>query len=280
MQQQQPPILFYSPKCPHSTQLIEMIKKSEQLAKSIQPVNIHTARSLPPQLDGVPAILFNNQLLVGPDTFKWVQMASQPRDSTSQGQSHTIGGNHPSTNSTQNQEQNNEELEGIPNPADISNNTKCGINFTHLPGQEVKKEDTTIPRFSFLEGKGTQTDGTVGIDHSAAMEDEPRNRSNGMDKQLEKLQQLRGQDQQTMQGGGYQPRQGAYQQPQGGGQPQGGYGYPQQANDNQMQAPAFGLQNQQNSPYAQQGYEQGGYQNQGQEAMYQHQANNQLPKRY
>ena len=46
------------------------------MARRIEPINVHTARSLPPQLDGVPAILYGGQLLVGPDTFKWVQMTT------------------------------------------------------------------------------------------------------------------------------------------------------------------------------------------------------------
>ena len=81
-------------------------------------------------------------------------------------------------------------------PADISSDTKHGIDFTPLPGQEFAKLDPTIPRFSFLPGEGSQSDGTVGIDYAAAMDMNSmrNNKSEGMDIAIQRLQHMRGAD--------------------------------------------------------------------------------------
>jgi len=266
-----PPYLFFSPRCPHCNHLIELIKKNQQLARVIEPINVHTARGLPPQLDGVPAILFRGQLLVGPDTFKWVQMQT-PQDNRPQGQSGMPG--HPSTSGPQGELGGGgaDGLDGIPLPADISSSTKTGIDFTPLPGQAEENKDTTIPRFTFLPGQGSQTDGTVGIDVAAAMEDTgERNRSSGMAQQLEQLDKLRAQDtqaiNQAMGGGPYaqmQQQQAPWQAQQGG--QQGGYmqqgGAPQQGGYMQQGGPPP----MQQGGYMQQGGQQGspgGYMQQG-----------------
>jgi hypothetical protein len=188
---QHPPYLFYSPKCPYCVQLIELIKKNQQLVRNIQPVNIHTAKSLPPQLEGVPAILFRGQLLTGPDTFKWVKLAS-PTDNRPQTQE--LGG-HPSVNKVQ---QRQEDLEKIPSPATVGK-VKTGIDYNFLPGKEESKKDLNMSRFSFFNDKAD--DGTSGIDHTSAMEEnnESKSRSTGVAQQLEKLQMMRGNEQSQFQ---------------------------------------------------------------------------------
>ena len=71
----QPPFLFYSPRCVHSQQLIELIKQNPDLAKKIQPVNVDEVQrhKLPKQLVGVPTLLVNGQFITDSDTYKWVQ---------------------------------------------------------------------------------------------------------------------------------------------------------------------------------------------------------------
>ena len=194
-----PPYLFFSPKCPHCQQLIEMIKKNQPLAKKIEPINVHTARSLPPQLDGVPAILFGGQLLVGPDTFKWVQFQTPQRNDRDRDRDRDQGGMPGGGNmpGMQGRQQQQEEGGQIPMPSDISSDTKHGIEYTPLPGQDSVKIDPTLPRFSFLPGEGNQSDGTVGIDYVAAMDVDTMGRPNkadGISHQLERLQQMRGMD--------------------------------------------------------------------------------------
>ena len=132
-----PPYLFYSPKCPHCMQLIELIKRNQQLARKIEPINVHTARALPPQLDGVPAILFNNQLLVGPDTFKWVQFQPKPEQRRQTDDDERPGMGPGMMMQGRNQQ---DDMSGIPLPSDISSDTKHGIDFTPLPGQENNEQ--------------------------------------------------------------------------------------------------------------------------------------------
>ena len=213
-QPSRPPYLFFSPKCPHCQQLIEMIKRTQSLVRSIEPINVHTAKSLPPQLDGVPAILFNGQLLVGPDTFRWVQMASVSEQNKSKerqqggtqdgtrgggmgggGMGGGGGGDMPGMQGRQ-----QDESGQIPMPSGISSATKHGIDYTPLPGQEFVKIDPTLPRFSYLSGEGTQSNGTDGIDYVAAMDVNSmrNNKADGVAQQLERLQQMRGMDSDKM----------------------------------------------------------------------------------
>ena len=219
-----PPYLFYSPKCPFCTQLIQLIQTNQALARTIEPINIHTARSLPPQLDGVPAILFKNQLLVGPDTFKWVQFQPKPQQRKNDEEDRPGMNGGPGM-----MRQEQDDMPGIPLPSDISSDTKHGIDFTPLPGQENTKVDPTIPRFAFLPGQHSQTSGTDGIDIAAAMDvaSSTKDRSNGMAQQYEQLQKLRSMDNERLSeqsgGGGYNyarqapPTTGDYEQYGGGG---------------------------------------------------------------
>jgi hypothetical protein len=240
----QPPYLFYSPKCPHSNQLIQMIKKNQSLANATQLINVHTAANLPPQLNGVPAILFNDQLLVGPETFKWVQMQT-PNDSRPSGNSGLPEQPSISKAPTETPE------EHWMTPADTSN-SKCGIDFCPLEGQEEKVIDPTIPRFSFLEGQ------------------EP---DSGMSQRRDQINKLRGQE-------GGQPSQSQdsygqqeYEQQQYGQQPN----HPVQGNPRQDQAPAFGIPNNQQGG-GQQGGGQQGYGNMHKSNPYK--GDEEMPGRY
>jgi hypothetical protein len=263
-----PPYLFFSPQCPHCQQLIEMIKRNQSLAKKIEPINIHTARSLPPQLDGVPAILFANQLLVGPDTFKWVQFQTpQQNNDRQQQQQQQQQQNGMPGRQGQNQGQNQEEP-GMPMPSDISSATKHGIDFTPLPGQEFNKIDPGIPRFSYLPGEGNQSDGTVGIDYVTAMDPELSTKSKGagVAQQLERLQQMRGMDSDRMreQADGNMMYMQERQPPTGGGPGfNGPMGGPMGGMSSQMQG-GYAPQGQMQGGYAPQGQMQGGYAPQGQ----------------
>ena len=256
-----PPYLFFSPRCPHSNQLIEMIKRNPTLTKRIEPINVHTARSLPPQLDGVPAILFGGQLLVGPDTFKWVQFQTPQRNNDRENggrqQEGMPGGGmqggmqHGGMQQGMPQGGMQQEEMGIPMPSDISSDTKHGIDFTPLPGQDFNKADATMPNFSYLPGEGKQSDGTVGIDYEAAMDisTATKNKGAGVAQQLERLQQMRGLDQDNMReqadgmmqgysrGGGQGGGGGQYQQGGGGQYQQGGGGQYQQQMQNQYEVP-------------------------------------------
>ncbi len=209
-----PPYLFYSPKCPHCQQLIEMIKANGPLSRRIEPINIHTAQSLPPQLKEVPAILYANQLLVGPDTFKWVQFQHQPQERK---QEQPMPGHQ-----GQGQDQGQEDY-SMPIPSDINMQVKGGIDFTPLPGQEATKDENNLPRFSYLPGEGNSTDGTVGIDYEAAMDvtTMSKKRSDGMAQQLEHMQKLRGMDSEKIQEQ-YNPHEAGSYESQGGVQ-RGGY---------------------------------------------------------
>lgn len=209
-------------------QLIQLIKRNQQLARKIEPINVHTARALPPQLDGVPAILFNNQLLVGPDTFKWVQFQPKPEQRRQTDDDERPGMGPGMMMQGRNQQ---DDMSGIPLPSDISSDTKHGIDFTPLPGQENNEQDPTIPKFAFLAGSHSRTDGTVGIDYAAASDitAQTRGRSNGMAQQYEQLQKLRSMDNETIAGqnggGGYNYARQAAQMPmQGGGGGMQGYG--------------------------------------------------------
>lgn len=271
-QPSRPPYLFYSPKCVYSQQLIEMIKRNQSLARKIEPINVHTAKSLPPQLDGVPAILFGGQLLVGPDTFKWVQIQTPQQDNrNNRDESANQNQNNPGMPGSRNQQQQEEET-GIPLPSDISSDTKHGIDYTPLPGQEFNKTDISMPRFSYLPGEGTQSNGTDGIDYVAAM-DVSTARSDkgaGVAQQLERLQKMRGMDSDRirenadsnmmyMQGG---QSQGGNGQVQGYNQPQGAPGF-----SGPMGNPMGGMSSQ--MQMGNQGYNQGYNQGLGQSAYIQ-----------
>jgi hypothetical protein len=314
-QPSRPPYLFFSPKCPHCQQLIEMIKRNQSLARKIEPINVHTAKSLPPQLDGVPAILFGGQLLVGPDTFKWVQFQTPQQNKRDEGQT-TPG----MPNGIQGRQFQKQEQDGIPMPSDISSDTKHGIEFTHLSGQDIPKNDITLPRFSYLPGEGTQSNGTDGIDYIAAMDvnSMKNNKSEDVANQLERLQQMRGNDsermrEQTGQGmGGMGGQQapgfsGSMGIPMGGissqmQMEQSGYqnvpnqmrgynqgmgqsvyiqpGMPQQAYDQQFpQQIQTGMGIQQN-PYELQAGSRGGYSTQYQQQNNPYKNDNDLPKRF
>lgn len=185
------PYLFYSPKCPHCQQLIDMIKRDQNLAMLIEPVNIHTAKSLPPQLEGVPAILVNNKLLVGPDTFKWVQMTISTRQNMAREADNNGGGG--------DRQNFNQQDPTAPMPS-IGSDTKYGIDFMTLPNQQMSMaESTTMSRFSYLsESGGPQANGTDGIDTMAAMGDGKNNRAEGVAQQLEYLQKMREADSRNM----------------------------------------------------------------------------------
>jgi hypothetical protein len=297
-----PPYLFYSPRCSHCQQLIEMIKKNQSLAKKIEPINVHIAKNLPPQLDAVPAILFGGQLLVGPDTFKWVQFQTPQRDDRDRQQGGMPGGGMPGGgmpgggmpggggNIPGMQGHQQEEI-GIPMPSDISSDTKHGIDFTPLPGQESVNIDPTIPRFSFLPGEGNQSDGTVGIDYVAAMDQNmmKSNKSEGMDRQMKDIQELRGNDSQRMQGqmGQQGPGFGA---PMGGMNNQMQQGYNQGMGQQAYIAPMQGQQGydriqgqgqgQEQNPYELQTGSRGGYSTQYQQQNNQYKRGDDLPKRW
>lgn len=180
-QQRRPPYLFYSPKCQHSNQLIQVIQKNQQLAKLIVPVNIHqNVKNLPPQLQGVPAILVNGQILYGTDTFKWVQMQVPP-DSRPENKN---DGPAASKQADEN------ELETL----DICGNGKCDIGYTMLEEEGDKsavKNKSAVKKnnFSFLDGSGTDS----GVDVAASMEQSAK-RGDGIAKQLEKIQEMRGKE--------------------------------------------------------------------------------------
>ncbi len=202
-----PPYLFYSPKCPHSQQLIQLIQRNQSLSNEIQPVNVHTASSLPPNLKEVPAILDNGYLHVGPDTFKWVHFQSQAKgqeksgqnqnQDQGQGQGRMQGQGGIPNQPGQGQNQGGMQGQGIPDdnimPSEMG---MGGIDFTPLAGQESINIDPTIPRFSYLPGESNQSDGTNGIDYATANNPDlaTKNKSAGVDKQLERLQQMRGAD--------------------------------------------------------------------------------------
>lgn len=176
--EQKPPYLFYSPKCANCGQLIELLKKNQQLYKAVVPVNIHTAKNLPQKLTGVPAILFNSQLLVGADAFKWIQMQTpqQEQKPVQMGQQ---------GRQTQTQQ----------GPPELDVLDICGSNTAcyAMLEEEAKKGTkpvSKIDKYSELENQGDS-----GIDMSKALENTENNkRSNGMAQQLERLQQMRGED--------------------------------------------------------------------------------------
>lgn len=316
-----PPYLFFSPKCPHCQQLIEMIKRNQSLAKRIEPINIHTAKNLPPQLDGVPAILFGGQLLVGPDTFKWVQFQT-PQQQDRRDESQLAGGmpsmqggmgGMGSIQGGMNGMQGGEG--GFPMPSDISSDVKHGIDFTALPGQEFAKNDPTIPRFSYLPGEGSQSNGTDGIDYVAAMDVNTMrtNKAEGVAHQLERLQQMRGIDSDNMKQqadmnmsylNGRQGDMGGMQGGMGGmqggpgfsgpmGTPMGGMnsqmqmqgnqgyqGYNQGMGQSALIQPNMGQQGHQGNPYELQTGARGGYSTQYQQQNNPYNGGDGLPKRW
>ena len=194
-----PPYLFYSPRCVHCNRLIEEIKKNNQLSRVIEPINVHTASYLPPELNDVPAILFRGQLLIGEDTLKWVQLQT-PQDNRPNPQQfrQNNGEQRPSIASQTNDNQT--IMDNIPLPADVSSSTKTGIDYTPLPGQNSETSET-LDNYTFLPGQGKQVDATDGLDYEAADEHNnvSKQRSNGIDQRMQQLQNLRGQDNDTIQ---------------------------------------------------------------------------------
>ncbi len=171
--EQKPPYLFYSPKCANSGQLIELLKKNQQLFKAVVPVNIHTTKNLPQGLTGVPAILFRSQLIVGGDAFKWVQMQTPQQEQKP----------------VQMGQQGQQGQQGLPelDVLDIcGSNTAC---YAMLE-EEAKKGTrpvSKIDKYSELENQGDS-----GVDMSKAMENTENNkRSNGMAQDYERLQKER-----------------------------------------------------------------------------------------
>ncbi len=82
--EQHPPYLFFSPKCPHCTQLIKTIQQDKKVADFIIPVDIHKHKqNLPKGLTEVPAILFNDNLTYGVEIYKLVKMFSDRFNSKS-----------------------------------------------------------------------------------------------------------------------------------------------------------------------------------------------------
>jgi len=206
-QQQTPPYLFFSPKCAHCLQLIELIKKNETLANKIQPVNIHdNLRNLPKDLQGVPAILYNGQLLHGPDTFKWVhfnfRLLQDSKNRENEGRGQAQG---QSQGQSQGQGQMQGGDSGSPLPSDIMNDS---IDYTPL-SEGSQMDEPTIARYAFLPGENNSyRDGTEGIDINAASENISKNRGSGVDSNFKQLQQERENSQQQQQ------QQPSYQQQQ------------------------------------------------------------------
>lgn len=179
--EQKPPYLFYSPKCGNCAQLFELLKKNQQLYRAVIPVNIHTTKNLPQGLEGVPAILFRGQLLIGADAFKWIQMQTPQQDQRQQPVQ--LGQKEP-----QMQQQKSQDWDVL----DIcGSNTACYSMLEEAQNKGEKLTSNTIQKFAFLDQPGSDK----GVDMIAAMSTGENNkRSNGMAQQLEQLQKMRGED--------------------------------------------------------------------------------------
>jgi hypothetical protein len=178
-----PPVLFFSHKCPACAQLIEIIKTSVPLSKGMRPVNIHEVdrAKLPPQLKNLPAVLFDGRFFQGPDAFKWVQM----RISIANNQSQT-GGQMPGQRGPgQGQGQGQGQGPGDFVPMEMTD----GLNFTMFDGSG---QGGSQGNYTFI--NGNNQDGTSGIDYVAAMDQSSMrtNKSDGLSQEFERLQQMRG----------------------------------------------------------------------------------------
>jgi hypothetical protein len=73
-----PYILFFSPKCVHSTKLMNIIQQDRELTKSSTLIDVHTIKVFPPGMNCVPTILYNDNLIVGSEAFEWIKSLISP----------------------------------------------------------------------------------------------------------------------------------------------------------------------------------------------------------
>lgn len=66
-------VLFYSEKCMECVKFIKLLKEYPDLNSCFQKIDIENGRvSLPQQLTHIPGIVVGNQLIMGPNAFKWL----------------------------------------------------------------------------------------------------------------------------------------------------------------------------------------------------------------
>ncbi len=190
-QNTRPPYLFYSPKCPNCSQLIELIKQYDFVAETIVPVNVHTTKNLPPELVKVPTILYNNQMLVGSDAFKWVSFQSSIKNGQKNNQQAKQQGNN-SVNQQQNQPSKSE-----PVPIDFNMDSKNAIGYDVLPTTQSANMMPSYNKTSFSffneNSKNNNEDGLTSADHAAAsdLSQSQKQSDKGSTAQFEQLQKLR-----------------------------------------------------------------------------------------
>jgi hypothetical protein len=175
--QPHPPVLFYSPKCQYSQQLIGMIQKNQPLAKTIQPVDVHQVdpKKLPRNLEEIPAILVNNNLLVGDDTFKWVQFQNTSQEKKTEQSPGPPG------------PPGNQQMPGDFLPFDTELGGNNSINYTSFDDQKPMENS------NFYSFDKHQTNGSDGVDMEAATDPSMISKQRGDEtkQQYEQLQKIR-----------------------------------------------------------------------------------------
>jgi hypothetical protein len=218
-QNQRPTFLFFSPKCSHSMQLINLIQQNSELSKTIKPVNIHLAKDLPTGLKSVPTILYNGQFLIGSESFKWVHfmisLQNQNQNQNNQNQNNQMQNNQMQNNQMQNNQMQNNQMQNNQEsgygqqqtnqnqdqnqqneivPMDIcSVGGKCNISYDILESDKPFEKSYKNTNFSSVE-KTPEKYSSTGIDMRAANDQSMANRpkDKGMSEQYEQLQKLRG----------------------------------------------------------------------------------------
>lgn len=67
-------VLFYSKNCEECLKFDKLLKEYPDLNSSFQKIEIEKSMGkLPPQLTHVPGIVVGNQLIMGPNAFKWLE---------------------------------------------------------------------------------------------------------------------------------------------------------------------------------------------------------------
>ncbi len=204
-QNSQPPYLFYSPRCSHCAQLINLIKQYKELSQMIKPINIHTTNNIPNGVNSVPSIIYNGQLLSGTDTFKWVHFqVSLQNQSQGQGQGQGQDQGQQYDQGQINRQMGGQQMgqmeQGDPK-APIPMSCTGDLCFTEIVPENKMAKTYTVSNYEELV-QGSIKNGSDGIDLNAANNPDmayKRGRNSGNDGrdsgtslQMQQLQKLRG----------------------------------------------------------------------------------------